>query len=510
MRALLSRLAAPLAAVRWLVMGLIWGHASWWPAALAQPAQTSVLRPQTVAPLPGGLDGTLLINDNNPELIRGQGILLSTFAPLGPHPEAHLNGPLNGVFGLFSHHVYAGQPSRFDSTLWLAVVAAPRGPRPVRLELLGGATSLSQSLDPGESAAPFLPLPPLLRQGLSPVWSGPGSRVATELLARGPNPRLPQSWSLPAGQLSTLLTLPIPVRGLDPLLNGRNLQLRLRSDGPVDVALLAAYGPLDGPPPATFWQTMLTRDGLSPKEHTPTPRGSSGPIIYSRVSGIQVGATWRGRLSDPGSASLSVRRAPISWPIASLERGRLGSGQVQTAEMKLFYGGTAWAAHGNYGVEYQLQLPLLNDTPAPVTLALALESPLKRDLAEGGLRFNAGSPGAGPVVFRGTVEVAGLSPGDAALPQPNGMPAAVLGPQAFHLVQRAGERSPALGLVRLAPGESRLVRIRLVYPADATPPQVLSLLPEAPQAPGPPPSPLGQPPEAAPVKQSGVPPMAAP
>jgi hypothetical protein len=369
----------------------------------------------------------------------------------------------------------------------------------VRLEQLGGATSLSQSLQPGENGAPFLPLPPLLRQGLSPVWSGPGSRVATELLARGPNPQLPQSWNLPAGQLSTLLTLPIPVRGLDPLLNGRNLQLRLRSDGPLDVALLAAYGPLDGPPPATLWQAMLKNDGLSPKEHTPTPRGASGPIIYSRVSGIQVGATWRGRLSDPGSTSLSVRRAPISWPIASLERGRLGSGQVQSAELKVFYGGTAWAAHGNYGVEYQLQIPLRNDTSAPVTLALAIESPLKRDLAEGGLRFAAGAPGTGPVVFRGTVEVGGLSPGDGSRSQSDRLPAAVLGPQAFHLVQRAGERGPALGVVRLAPGESRLVRVRLIYPADATPPQVLSLLPVAPPAPDP-----------APVKQSGVPPTAAP
>lgn len=513
MRALLSRLAAPLAAVRWLVMGLVWGHVTWWPTALAQPIRASLLRPQTVAPLPGGLDATLFVNDNNPELIRGQGILLSTFAPQGPHPEAHLNLPLNGVFGLFSHHVYAGQPSRFDSTLWLALVAAPRGPKPVRLELLGGATSLSQSLDPSENAAPFLPLPPLLRQGLSPVWSGPGSRVATELLGRSPNPRLPQSWSLPAGRLSTLLTLPIPVRGLDPLLNGRNLQLRLRSDGPVDVALLAAYGPLEGPPPPAHWLAMLTNDGLSPKEHSPTPRGASGPIIYSRVSGVQAGSIWRGRLTDPGGTSLSVRRAPISWPIASLERGRLGSGQVQSAELKAHYEGTAWAAHGNYGVEYQLQLPLRNDTSAPVTLALALESPLKSDLPAGGLRFGAenagGVPGAtsGPVVFRGTVEVSGLNP-EANNSRPVGEAAAPLGPQAFHLVQRAGQAGPALGLVRLAPGESRLLRIRLIYPADATPPQVLSLLPVAPQAAAATAAPAAA--GAAPVKQSGVPPTAAP
>jgi hypothetical protein len=31
--------------------------------------------------------------------------------------------------------------------------------------------------------------------------------------------------------------------------------------------------------------------------------------------------------------------------------------------------------------------------------------------------------------------------------------------------------------VSLAPGGSRSLRVRLIYPADATPPQVLSLLP---------------------------------
>jgi hypothetical protein len=36
--------------------------------------------------------------------------------------------------------------------------------------------------------------------------------------------------------------------------------------------------------------------------------------------------------------------------------------------------------------------------------------------------------------------------------------------------------------VRLAPGERRSLRVRLIYPADATPPQVLSLLPLAPPA----------------------------
>ena len=52
-----------------------------------------------------------------------------------------------------------------------------------------------------------------------------------------------------------------------------------------------------------------------------------------------------------------------------------------------------------------------------------------------------------------------------------------VGRQAFHLVQRAGQQGPALGTVSLAPGQERMVQVRLIYPADATPPQVLSLLP---------------------------------
>jgi hypothetical protein len=462
------------------------------PAAAPTAASTTVLRRQRVEPLPGGLDSVLLVNDNNPELIGGEGILLSSFdarrgwqgRPLGV-ADAHLNVPLVGAFELFSHHVYAGRVESLDSTLWLAVVAAPRGPAAANLRLRSGATALSQATAPDQAAAPFLPLPPLLtQQPTQPVWSGPGSRVATELLLRLPGP-MPRSWQLPPGQLTPLLVLPLPVRGLDPLLNGRNLQLRLASDAPIDVAVLAAFGPDGRPPDPAVWSRLLNGP-LSPKEHAPSPRGAKGPMVYSRVSGVQVGSSWRGRLSDPGGRDLSVSRAPISWPIAALEKGSLGTGQVQTAELKAFYPGTAWAAHGNYGVAYELSLPLRNDTAAPVALQLALESPLKHDQPLGGLRFR---PTPSPaVMFRGTVEVAGLD-------GPEGRP---IGRQAFHLVLRAGQQGPALGTVRLAPGQRRQLEVRLIVPADATPPQVLSLLPLAEAAAG----------EA--VKQSPSPPAVAP
>jgi hypothetical protein len=451
----LTRLLSPVALAS-LGAALVCGTAA---------AQPVALRQQRVAPLPGTLDGVLLVNDNNPELITSAGILLSTFAAKGRGvPEAHLDVPLDGRFDLFSHHVYAGKPESLDSTLWLAVVAQPRGTSPLTLRLLAGSTALSQSLDPNQPGAPFLPLPTLLPQGLEPVFAGPGSRVATELLNRQRAPLLPAQWTLPPGQPSTLVVLPLPVRGLDPLLNGRNLQLRLQSSGPVDLATLAAFGANGQPPPPQTWAALL--DGpLSPREHRASPKGAPGPMIYSRVSGVQLGSTWAARITDPGKPYLALPSTPVSWPIASLERGTLGTGQVQTAALKTYYPGTAWAAHGNYGVEYDLTLPLRNTGSAPAAVQLAFESPLKSDLPQGGLRFNT-TP-AKSVMFRGTVEVSGL---DGTGPRPAGR-------QGFHLVLRNGQQGPALGTITLPPGGQRSVRVRLIYPADATPPQVLSLLP---------------------------------
>ena len=74
-------------------------------------------------------------------------------------------------------------------------------------------------------------------------------------------------------------------------------------------------------------------------------------------------------------------------------------------------------------------------------------------------------------MFRGTEELNGL----------DGQPSR----QSFHLVQRAGQQGPELGRISLTPGETRELRVRLIYPADATPPQVLSLLPVK-QSPAPP------------------------
>jgi hypothetical protein len=430
------------------------------PSRADSQAEGPFLREQQLRSLPGQLDELLLLNDNNPELITGEGVLLSTFPA-----NQGLNVALDGRFDLFSHHVYAGKPEELASTLWLAVLAQPLGREPVTLELISGSTSLSQGTKPGQTAAPFLPLPSLMAETTTPIASGPGSRVAGDLLRGEQAPELPKQIKIDPGHASALLVLPIPVAGLDPLLNGRNLQLRLKSSAPVYLATVAAYGNNDSPPSDQRWRSLLSSGTRSPKEHQPTPRGSKGRMIYSRVSGIQIGSTWTGSLSDPGSNTLNINEAPISWPISSLERGDLGTNQVQTAELKRFDKGTAWAAHGNYGVEYDLTLPLRNPERSSRTVAIALESPDKRGSSNGKLQFKRGN--SGPVMFRGPIEVTGL----------DGAKGRAMGRRRFHLVLRRGQEGPQLGTVSLAPGESRRVRVRLVYPADATPPQVLTVLP---------------------------------
>jgi len=443
-----------------IVTATVIGLAPWSGPARSDDAFT---REQTVRPLPGRLDDVLMVNDNNPELIKDDGILLSTFPDQG---DASIAVQLNGRFDLFSHHVYAGTGESLDSTLWLALLMAPLGTEPVTVTLLEGSTSLSQATKPGQTQAPFLPLPALMRETSDVIAAGPGSRVAGDLLRSQRAKELnTTTWTLAPGRPTLMLQLPIPVQGLDPLLNGRNLQLRLNSSAPVALATLAAHGNGQSPPSDQHWNDLLASGDLSSKEHSPTPRGSKGKMIYSRVSGVQIGSSWRARLTDPGENTLSISSSSLSWPISSLERGTLGTGQVQTAELKTLYPDTAWAAHGNYGVEYDLILPLKNGGDMVQTLQLALESPIKTDASMGGLRFRDNL--SGPVMFRGPIELSGLEAED-------GSP---LGRHLVHLVLRQGQEGPPLGRVTLKPGETKDVRVRLVYPADATPPQVLTVQP---------------------------------
>jgi hypothetical protein len=247
--------------------------------------------------------------------------------------------------------------------------------------------------------------------------------------------------------------------------------MRLRSDGAVYAASLARYAPLDSngnerAPTLEEWQQILDKGELSgPRDRTPTPpEATTNQIIYGRVAGVAQGSRWQAELVDsPTSQSLSIPKPgqAFSYGLSTLHRGTLGTGQIQSARMLVRYPDTAYFAHGNYGVQYSLTLPLVNPTSDTQTVTLAIQTPIKEDQPQRGLRFLEAA--AKQVFFRGTVQIRYKD--DAGLPRS----------RYLHLVQRRGQQGEPLVTLKMPPSDQRLVQVDFLYPPDATPPQVLTV-----------------------------------
>ncbi|NEQ27048.1 MAG: DUF3370 domain-containing protein [Microcoleus sp. SIO2G3] len=433
----------------------------------APPAPTpqEIVIPQQVRPLPGQLDTIPTFNSNSPELVQTEGILLSTFPPAGTaQPAAHLNFPFNGRFDVFAHHVFRAIDAE-NTSLYVGVILYNPSTQPVTVDVLQAASYLSQP------DAPFVQLPPAVEDPLGQVFAGPGSRVMSDILRGRRQDQFPAQIILPPGSHQMLMNLPIPTAGLDPALNGRSTLIRLRSSGIVYAASLALLGrrAADGSeqaPTLEDWIALLQTGGLAgARDRAPTPPGQAGQIIYGRVAGVAQGSRWQAQLTDQSGGDALQIPAPgtaYSYALSTLRGGRMGTNQVQAAPMLVRYPDTAYDANGNYGIEYNLTLPLYNATTQPQRVAIALQTPIKEDqLSQGGLRFFEEPPTS--VFFRGTVRLRYLD--DRNLPQTLDV----------HLVERRGEQGVPLVELDIAPNTRRLVSVDFLYPPDATPPQVLTV-----------------------------------
>ncbi|MBW4614816.1 MAG: DUF3370 domain-containing protein [Desmonostoc vinosum HA7617-LM4] len=431
------------------------------------PPPQEVVQPQQVRPLSGDLDKVTVFNSNSPELVLKEGILLSTFPPDGKKvPTAHLNFPLRGRFDIFAHHVAKAEPPENLRSLYLGIILHNPGAKSVKVNILQAASYLSQP------DAPFIELPPFIPNPLGTVFAGPGDRVMSEVLRGRRQNIFPAQIIIPPGQSQMLLNLPIPVKGLTPPLNGRSTFMRLWSNGRVYAASLAMFAPInaDGserPPTQQEWQNLLDNGELSgPRDKIPTPPEETGkPRVYGRVAGVASGSQWRALLVDnPQAKHLTIPKPGevFSYALSTLPGGSLGTGQIQSAPMLVRYPDTAYRAHGNYGIQYSLKLPLYNNTQASQSVSVSLQTPLKEEqLSQPGLRFF--STPARPVFFRGTVRVRYRD--DKGEPQT----------QFVHLVQRRGQPGEPLASINMKAGDRSLVEIDFLYPPDATPPQVLTI-----------------------------------
>lgn len=424
-----------------------------------------IVQNQEVRSLPGKLDSVPVFNSNSPEQVLGEGILLSTFPATGKtNPKAHLNYPFQGYFDIFAHHVAKAPTTDNLHTLYLGIMLHNPSNKSVTVNITQAASYLSQP------DAPFIELPAQVDNSDGTVYAGPGSRVMSDILRGRHQDIIPQQLVIPAASSKMLISLPIPVKDLEPPLNGRSTYMRLYSDGVVYAASLAMFAPVDDAgqersPNLSEWENLLAKGNLvQPRDRTPTPPNVTSNIVYGRVAGISQGATWQARLTDnPQSLNLTIpnQGEAISWVLSTLMGGTLGTKQVQSAKMLARYADTAYQAHGNYGVQYSLTIPLSNPTSEPQTVTLALQTPIKQEQLTGGLRFF--DPLPKPTFFRGTVRVSYSDNQD--LPQT----------RYYHLVQKRGQQGEALLNITMPPQDRNLVKVDFLYPPDATPPQVLTI-----------------------------------
>lgn len=436
------------------------------PAIPANPEKYTekiIVQVKDVRSLPGQLDNIPMFNSNSPEWIKKEGILLSTFTPEGKQfPQAHLNFPFEGKFELFAHHFTHTPPDL--QTLYIGIIVHNPGTEAITLNISIAASYLLED-------APFKQQPPIAENPDGDIYSGPGIRAVDRVLRGVRQPEFPAQLVIPPGESKLLMNGAIPVKHLNPPINGRSTFMRLQSSGKVYLASLAMYAKKnpdgsDRPPTLSEWQTLLNNGELAqPRDQTPSPPDQvGGQLIYSRVAGVQQGSKWEANIVDEGENYLTIPNSgnAFSYVISTLRAGTLGTGQSQAAKLLVRYPDTAYESHGNYGVHYDLSLPLYNPTNQSKTVTITLETPQKEErLSQGGLIFR--QPPWNFPYFRVTVRLQ--------YAEESGRPMT----RYVHLWHRRGQVLEPLLKLNLAAGENRTVQVDFLYPPDSTPPQVLTV-----------------------------------
>ncbi|MBR8831217.1 MAG: hypothetical protein N5P05_002983 [Chroococcopsis gigantea SAG 12.99] len=422
---------------------------------------------QEIRTLPGQLDDVMVFNSNSPEVVQSEGILLSTFPSAGKKfPVAHLNQALKGRFDVFTHHI--ARPAQPERTLYQGLLIHNPTSKVIVVKILQGITYLTSP------DAPFIELPPQLEDPSGRIYSGPGSRLMSDILRRRNLPQFPSQIVVPPRESRMLFNLAIPRS------SARSTFIRLYSSGPVYMANMSMYEvgqktEVDGStieteraPSIEEWRALLINGRLvAPRDLAPTPPEkltADGKKIYGRVAGVSVGSEWIARIVDPlGGSSLTIPKVgqAYAYPLSTVTAATFGTQQIQSAPMLVRYPDTALRAHGNYAVHYNLNLPLYNNTDRTQIVTLAIQTPLKEEDFRDRLFFI--EPVQGPVFFRGAVRVTYRN---------------IYGrtqERYFHLVQRQGQQGNPLVNVEIPPGEVKEVNLDFLYPPDATPPQVLSI-----------------------------------
>jgi len=402
--------------------------------APAARAYVGLMAGQSAQPLRGSFNNVPVLHSNQPEEVTGPGILINTAPGQAVAVETgqwlrNAEFTFDGEFGLHLHHKYfppsrgATGPDGRRPELTIATVLINPGVRPVHIRFETGA--VRNSFEAPYLANNLMGVKPL---GPRPWNTGPGDATAVQMLRGRLDPRLSEEITIPPRSRLVLFTTRLPALGI------ANALLRGRSDGPFQMAVVAAKRA------GTDQDVLMVLDAgqLAPgRIYLDRVSEINNRIVFSRVGGVALGdryrATVRHNLKQQG---------PLHVPFTSTKRHHFGTREVQVNPLASRMIDSSLDNVGTYGVRFDIDLQLLGS--GPYELVMSHPSPT------GGRNFTA---------FRGSLEIDTPS-----------------GRQDVHVGLRSGQ-SLSLASLQLDPSVVMPVRVSMVYPADATPGHLLSVVP---------------------------------
>ena len=396
-------------------------------------AYVPLMAGQRARALNGTFNNVPVLHSNQPEIVKGPGILVHT-AP-GSAMAAENNQPLrnaeftfNGEFGLHMHHKYYPQDSsklggrRSRGLLTVAAIAINPGSKPVTLEFKRG--SVKNSFEAPYQSNRLMGVKPL---GRRPWNTGPGDATAVQMLRGELDRKLPQQITIPARSRKVIVSSVLPARGI---MNGL---LRGRSDGPFQLAVVAAE------------ETNQEQELIAVLDSN---RLAPGRIYLNRLNEIRTGKVFSRvagvALGDEYKASINhdLSQSALHIPLTSTRKHHFGTRDIQVNQLSTRMIDSALNNIGTYGVRYAVTLNLVGNG----NYQLVMSHPV----VSGKKPFTA---------FRGSMQIEHQN--------------AV---KEIHVGLRSGE-SLALTDLNLSQGQDSPVKVTLVYPADATPGHLLSVVP---------------------------------
>lgn len=396
-------------------------------------AYVALMAGQRAKPLNGSFNTVPVLHSNQPEEVEGPGILINTsqgvsYAAETGAPLSNAEYTFNGEFGIHLHHKYHRPKNQSWSgsrrpELTIGLILINSSYQPVNIRFNSGA--IRNSFQAPYLANSLMGVKPL---GNRPWNTGPGDATAIQLLRGKLDQKLSEEITIPGRSRIVLLQTELPASGI------ANALLRGRSDGPFQMAVVAAREPQSD----YDIVAVLDQSKLAPgRVYLNRIAEINNRRIFSRVGGVAIGDTYQATINHDLNSE-----GPLHVPFTSTNRHNFGTKEIQVNALASRMVDSSLDNVGTYGVRYEVTLNLTGAGP----YELVMSHPTA---------FGRSKPF---IAFRGSMQIQTES-----------------GTEDIHVGMQSGE-SLSLTSLNIKPGVINPVKVTMVYPADATPGHLLSVV----------------------------------